>query len=131
MTYAAEQHSTVVTVVSFNSPFHSWKQTIVNMQEVQVGQVYSPNKSTELEGGSPSLNKSANSFEAFTTQAFSEHVGPLFLSINLDDCDGAVANVRPKEMPFDLEVLRPIGDSLVGGLKKCTVVVFEHTTPNG
>jgi hypothetical protein len=92
---------------------------------------YSPNKSTELEGGSPSLNKSANLFEAFTIQAFSEHVGPLFLSINLDDCDGAVANVRSKEMSFNLEVLRPIGNSLVGRQKKCTVVVFEHTTLDG
>jgi len=38
MTYAAEQHSTVVTVVSFNSPFHSWKQTMVNMQQRRIGQ---------------------------------------------------------------------------------------------
>ena len=82
-------------------------------------------------GKLPSLNESANSFEAFAIQTFGEHVGPLFLSINLDDRDGAVANVRPKEMPFNLEVLRPIGNSLVGRQKKCAVVVFEHATLNG
>ena len=113
-------------------PFiHGSRQCLICMKyELDTG--YSPNKNTGvLEGGSPSLNKSANSFEAFAIQAFSEHVGPLFLSINLDDCYGAVTNVRPKEMPFDLEVLRPIGNSLVGRQKKCAVVVFEHTTLDG
>ncbi len=70
-------------------------------------------------------------FETFAIQAFSEHVSLLFLSVHFDDCDGAVANVRPKEMPFDLKILRTIGNSLVSCQKKYTIVVFKHATLDG
>jgi hypothetical protein len=92
------------------------------MQEVQVGQVYSPNKSTELQGVITILEQVGEFVRNFRDSGFSEHVSPLFLSVHFDNCDGAVAKVRPKVMPFDLKILRTIGNLLVSRQEKCIVV---------
>ena len=80
---------------------------------------------------SPTLNKLAHAFKSFSVQTFCQDVSPLFFCVDLYNVNCAVANMGPEEVPFDLEVLGAIGDSLVGRHKKSTIVVFEDLTLNG
>ena len=79
---------------------------------------------------SPPLNELAYTFETLAIESFCQIIGPLFQSVDLDNDDGSVTNVRPEEVPLHLKVLRTIGDALVCCQEKGAVVVFEDLASN-
>ena len=68
--------------------------------------------------------------ESLTVETFSEIISPLFFRVDLQNTDVSVGDMTPEEVPFDKEVLRSVGDSLLGCKKKSAVVVFKDTTSN-
>ncbi len=78
------------------------------------------------------MSELSNRFESFAVEALGEVIGQLVSSGNLNHLNVAVANMVPKEVSLDKEVLGPVGNSLLGGSKeKGSIVVFEDTTTDG
>ena len=77
---------------------------------------------------SPSLNELAHAFEALTTESFCQDIRPLFLSVDFDNGNCAVAHMCPEEVPLHLEVFGAVRDALVSGQQECTIVVLEDAT---
>jgi hypothetical protein len=63
---------------------------------------------------SPTLSKLSNAFENFSVEALGKVVSQLVSGCNLEHFNISVANVVPKEVPFDQEVLGAVGDALLG-----------------
>ena len=80
---------------------------------------------------SPALSKLSNTFENFSVEALCEKVGQLVCCGNLEHLDISVANMVPKEVPLNQEVLGPIGDALLGGKQQCSIVVLKNMATDG
>ena len=74
---------------------------------------------------SPTLSKLSNAFENFSIEALGKVVSQLVSGRNLEHFDISVANVVPKEVPLNQEVLGAISNALLGSEQQSTVVVFK------
>ena len=79
---------------------------------------------------SPTLDETAEVLEHIPRQSLCEVICPLLRGLDLVDGDFTVHDVEPEEMPLDLKVLGPTGDSLVCREKEGTVVVLEDASSN-
>ena len=80
---------------------------------------------------SPTLSKLPNAFENFSVETLGEVVGQLVCGGNLEHFDISVANMVPKEVPLNQEVLGPIGDALLDCKEQSTIVVFKDAATDG
>ena len=79
---------------------------------------------------SPALNKVSNGLERFSVESLREVISSLFFCVDLQDCNVAIFNVAPEEVPLHQEILRAIGDSLFGGKKEGAVVILKDAAAN-
>ena len=63
---------------------------------------------------SPTLGKLSNAFKNFAVEALGKVVGQLICGGDLKQFNVAVANMVPKEVPLDQEILGPVSDALLG-----------------
>ncbi len=78
------------------------------------------------------LGKLLNAFENFAVEALGMVVvGQLFRGSNLKRFDVSFANVVPKEVPLNQEILGPVSDALLGSKQQCSVVIFKDAAANG
>ena len=80
---------------------------------------------------SPTLSKLSNAFENFSVETLGEVIGQLVGGGNLEHFNISVANVVPKEVPLNQEVLGAVSNALLGCKKQCTIVVFKDSATNG
>ena len=80
---------------------------------------------------SPTLSKLSNAFENFSIEALGKVVSQLVSGCNLEHFDISVADVVPKEVPLNQEILGPVSDALLGSKQQCSVVVFKEAAANG
>ncbi len=80
---------------------------------------------------SPTLSKLSNAFENVTVEALGKVVSQLVSGRNLEHFDISVADVVPKEVPLNQEVLAAISNALLGSKQQSTVVVFKDLAANG
>lgn len=77
----------------------------------------------------PSLDKAAVVFKGLTRERLGEVIGSLVDRFNLDQ-DELLA-VLPEPVPFDQEVLGPVGEALVGGKVEGPLVVLKDSGSDG
>ena len=80
---------------------------------------------------SPTLSKLSNAFENFSVEALGKVVCQLVCGGNLEHFDISVANMVPKEVPLNQEILGAVGNALLGSKQQCSIVVFKDAATNG
>ena len=80
---------------------------------------------------SPTLSKLSNTFENFSIEALGKVVSQLVSGCNLEHFNISVADVVPKEVPLNQEVLGAISNALLSSEQQSTVIVFKDSAANG
>ena len=80
---------------------------------------------------SPALSKLSNAFKNFSIEALGKVVSQLVSGCNLEHFNVSVADVVPKEVPLNQEVLGAICNALLGSKQQSTIVVFKDSAANG
>ena len=70
-------------------------------------------------------------FRGFSGKSFREIISALLLRVDFEDRDVTICYVTPEEVPLEEEVLRPVGDLLLGCKKKASIDVFKDTAADG